>query len=148
MNDTLRRIKARKAAALASRQTAAEQRAESIRLRSEAAAPLFAALKDVEGELVKVSVLSTIWPEDFHNRDDHAAVLVESFVGDARAPSGVRLHVPWGIQRFEVEQLDDGDLSYVSVRETLGGRPHVATFSSGEQWLNNFYNTMAKLLEV
>ncbi len=148
MSDTLRQIKARRDAALATKQTAAERRAEAIRRRAEAAAPLFAALKDVEGELVKVSVLRQIWPEDFHTRDDHARVLVESLCGDPRQPSGVRLHVPGGYKRFEVEMLDDGTLTYVSARETVGGRPHVATYNHREQWLDGFYRTMAALLEI
>jgi hypothetical protein len=148
MSDTLQRIKARREAALATKQTEAERRAESIRRRSEAAVPLFAALKDVEGELVKVAVLRQIWPEDFHNRDEHARVLVESIVGDPRQPCGVRLHVPGGYKRFEVEMLDDGSLSYVSARETVGGRPHVAAYNGREQWLDAFYGTMASLLEI
>jgi hypothetical protein len=148
MSDTLQRIKARREATLASKQTAAERRAESIRRRSEAAAPLFAALKDVEGELVKVSVLRQIWPEDFHNRDEHARVLVESLIGEPGQPYGVRLHVPGGYKRFEVEMLDDGSLAYVSARETVGGRPNVAAFNHREQWLDAFYGAMASLLEI
>ncbi|WP_058557942.1 hypothetical protein [Thiohalocapsa sp. ML1] len=148
MSDTLQRIKARKDAALATKQTEAERRAESVRRRAEAAAPLFSALKDVEGELVKVTVLRQIWPEDFHNRDDKARVLLEAYVGDPAAPCGVRLHVPGGHRRFEVEELPDGTLTYVGVRETLGGRPHVASYTDREQWLDAFYNTMASLLEI
>ncbi|WP_295886617.1 hypothetical protein [uncultured Thiohalocapsa sp.] len=148
MSDTLQRIKARKEAAVATRQTAAERRAESVRRRAQAAAPLFAALKDVEGELVKVTVLRQIWPEDFHARDDQARVLVEAFTGDPAQPCGVRLHVPGGHKRFEVEELDDGTLSYVVARETLGGRPHVASYTHQEQWLDAFYEAMASLLEI
>jgi len=148
MSDTLQRIKARREAALASKQTEAERRAEAVRRRAEAAAPLFAALKDVEGELVKVSVLQQIWPESFHNRDDRARVLVESLCGDPGQPCGVRLHVPGGYKRFEVEMLDDGSLTYVSARETVGGRPHVATYNERDQWLDAFYGAMASLLEI
>lgn len=148
MSDTLQRIKARREATLASRQTEAERRAESVRRRAEAATPLFAALKDVEGELVKVTVLRQIWPEDFHDRDEHARVLVESILGDPAQPCGVRLHVPGGYKRYEVEMLDDGSLSYVSARETVGGRPHVAAYGDRDQWLDAFYGTMASLLEI
>jgi hypothetical protein len=148
MSDTLRRIKARREAALATKQTEAERRAEAIRRRAEAAAPLFAALKDVEDELVKVPVLRQIWPESFHYRDDHARTLLESLCGDPQQPSGVRLHVPGGYKRFEVEMLNDGTLTYVSARETTGGRPYVATYQNREQWLDAFYGVMSALLEI
>jgi hypothetical protein len=148
MSDTLQRIKARKNAALASKQTEAERRAASTQRRAEAAQPLFAALRDVEGQFVKVKVLRQIWPEDFHNRDEHARVLVDSKLGDLSQPCGVRLHVPGGYRRFEVEEASDGGLNYISARETIGGRPHVATYTDRDQWLDAFYGTMASLLEI
>lgn len=148
MSDTLQRIKARKDAAIATKQTAAQRRAASIRRRAEAAAPLFAALKDVERELVKVSVLRQIWPEDFHDRDDKARALVKAHTGDAAQPCGVRLHVSGGHKRFEVEELQDGTLSYVVARETLGARPHVASYTRQDQWLDAFYEAMAAPLEI
>jgi hypothetical protein len=148
LNDTFQRIKALREAALATKQRATAQHLESLRRRGEAAVPLFDALEEVQDELVKVSVLRQIWPEDFHSRDEHARGLIESVLGDPQRPCGVRLHVPGGHKRFEVEILDDGSLAYVSARETLGGRPHVIAYASREQWLNALYATMASLLEI
>jgi hypothetical protein len=148
MNETLKRIKARVDQAVETRMTEAEKQAEMVRKRAAAAVPLFQAFKDVRHQLVKVSVLKSIWPEDFHNRDDHATVLVADILGDRRTPYGIRLHIPGGFRRFEVDVLSDGSLDYVAVRESLGGRPHVANFNSVEQWLDTFYITMGTLLEL
>jgi hypothetical protein len=148
MNDTLKRIKARVDKAVETRLTEAEKQANIARQRAAAAVPLFEAFKDVRNQLVKVSVLQRIWPEDFHNKDDHATVLLSDVLGDKRAPYGLRLHIPGGFRRFEVEVLADGNLNYVAVRESLGGRPHVANFNSPEPWLDSFYITMGSLLEL
>ena len=148
MNDTLKRIQARRNMAVESRLSEEHKRAEAARRKSEAAAPLFAAFNDVRNQLVKVSVLKFIWPEDFHNRDEHASVLVAEIIGDRHQPCGIKLHVPGGYRRFEVELLSDDDLTYVVFRDTLGGRPHVSNYNNPEQWLDTFYGTMASLLEI
>jgi hypothetical protein len=148
MNDTLKRIQARRNMAIESRLSEEHKRAEAARRKAEAAAPLFAAFDDVRNQLVRVNVLKQIWPEDFHSRDDHASVLVAEIIADRHQPYGIKLHVPGGHRRFEVEILPDGDFSYVVSRDTLGGRPHVSNYSSREQWLDTFYGTMASLLEI
>jgi hypothetical protein len=148
MNDTLKRIRARVDKVAETRMTEAEKQAGIARRKAAAAVPLFEAFKDVRNELVKVSVLQRIWPENFHDKDDHATVLLSAILGDKRAPYGLRLHIPGGYRRFEVEVLADGSLNYVAVRESLGGRPHVANFNSPEPWLDSFYLTMGSLLEL
>ena len=107
--------------------TEAEQHAEMVRRRTAAAIPLFKAFQDVRHQLVKVSVLQRIWPEDFRNRDDHATVLVAAIIGDRRSPCGIKLHIPGGFRRFEVEVLNDGSINYIAARESLGGRPHISS---------------------
>jgi hypothetical protein len=148
MNDTLKRIKARVDKAAETRGTEAEKQASNAQQRAAAAVPLFKAFKDVRNQLVKVSVLQRIWPEDFQDKDDHATVLLSDVLGDKRAPYGLRLHIPGGFRRFEVEVLADGNLNYVAVRESLSGRPHIANFNSPEPWLESFYITMGSLLEL
>jgi len=148
MNETLKRIKARVDEAVETRMTETEKQANMARKKAAAAVPLFEAFKDVRTQLVKVSVLQRIWPEDFHNKDDHATVLLSEILGDKRAPYGLRLHIPGGFRRFEVEVLADGNLNYIAVRESLGGRPHVANYNSPEPWLDSFYLTMGSLLEI
>jgi hypothetical protein len=148
MNETLKQIRARAENAYQKRMTEEQRRAQRERRKGEAAAPLFEAFKDVRNQLVKVSVLQRIWPEDYHERNDRALVLVAELIGDRRRPHGIKLHVPGGYRRFAVEILDDESLSYLASREVLGGRPHVVSYEDREQWLDAFYSTMASLLEL
>lgn len=148
MNETLNQIRAKAEKAVETRTTEAQKRAQMEQRKSQAAAPLFAAFKDVRNELVKVSVLQRIWPEDYFKRNDRATVLVADIIGDRHKPYGLRFHIPGGYRRFEVEILNDDSINYIASRESLGGRPHIANYQDREQWLNTFYTTMATLLEL
>lgn len=148
MNDTLNLIKVRQDKAAEARQTDAQKRAEIARTRAEAAEPLFAGFRDVRSQLVRVSVLQLIWPEDYESRDDRATALVADILGDRERPYGIKFRIPGGYRRFQVEIADDGSPSFVVIRESPSGKPYVATYRSSDEWLEAFYGTMATLLEL
>ncbi len=148
MNETLKRIRAEANQAIDSRLSEAEERKFAARRRSEAAAPLFRAFKDVRNQFVRIDVMRQIWPNDYHQRDDRASGLVAELIGGEEYPCGLRLFIPGGFRRFQVDLAPDDSISFVASRESAGARPHYMTFTQEEPWLDVFYKTMAHLLEI
>ena len=121
---------------------------ELARQRSEAAAPLLQAFADIQHRFVRIDVLKRIWPSDYQRRPDHARGLVAGVLGGERYPYGLSLFIPGGHAVFEVDLTWDGQLHYVSSRETTSTRPQAARFETPEPWLEEFYQTLAQLLEL
>lgn len=115
---------------------------------SELAAPLIRAFRDVEGEFVRISMLSRIWPHDYDRRDDRVAALLIAWVGPESAPHGLKLAVPNGSLTFEVSLKRDGSAVFTCVRDSLGQRPSIMDFANQEDWLEFFYKSIADLVEL
>ncbi|MTW19789.1 hypothetical protein [Allochromatium palmeri] len=115
---------------------------------SELAAPLVRAFRDVEGEFVRISILSRIWPDDYACRDDRVAGLLMAWIGPESAPHGLKLAVPNGLLTFEVTLKRDGSAVFTCVRDTLGQRPAIMDFANRDDWLEFFYKSIADLVEL
>jgi hypothetical protein len=115
---------------------------------SELAAPLVRAFRDVEGEFVRISVLSRVWPDDYDRRDDRVAGLLITWIGPESAPQGLKLAVPNGSLTFEVTLKRDGSAVFTCVRDTLGQRPAIMDFANRDDWLEFFYKSIADLVEL
>jgi len=124
------------------------QRRELHASCSELAAPLVRAFRDVEGEFVRISVLSRIWPDDYDRRDDRVAGLLIAWIGPESAPHGLRLAVPNGSLSFEVTLKRDGSAVFSCVRDTHGQRPAIMDFANRDDWLEFFYKSIADLVEL
>lgn len=148
MNETLKRIKQQANKEVDSKLLKKdEQRAHILRC-VEAARPLFQAFEDIKGQFVKITILRQIWPTDYHQRDDHAPVLIAQVIGGDETPRGLMFHLPGGHRRFETELQPDGEMGYIVSTDMAGTRPQYITFASTEPWLDMFYKTMAHLLEL
>ncbi|EGV18957.1 hypothetical protein ThimaDRAFT_1761 [Thiocapsa marina 5811] len=148
VNDTLSKIKAQAERARTSHEEVKETSLEKAQRRHEAALPLLKAFADVQDNFVKIDVLKRIWPRDYDRRPDRVHGLVAAVLGGEAHPCGIMLHVPGGLCSFEVRESWDGNITYVSSRETNGSRPLLWQFDQPDPWLDGFYRTMAGLLEV
>ena len=146
MNDTLSRIKAQAEQARNDRNQQKQSVVDAAQQRHEAALPLLKAFADVQNHYVKIAVLKTLWPDDYHRRDDRARGLVAGLLGGERQPYGLRLRAPGGYRTWEVQTGWAGDFLYVVSRETEGARPLLTQFDQPEPWLDTFYQAMATLL--
>lgn len=147
MNDTLSKIKAE---ADRRRESAAMGRASSAdlaRRRNEAAAPLLKAFGDIQDAFVRIDMLKRIWPQDYQRRPDRARGLVAGLLGGERYPSGLSVHIPGGKATFEVELTWDGKILYVVSREANGSQS-TSKVEKPELWLDEFFKTMATMLEL
>jgi hypothetical protein len=148
MNDTLSRIKAEAARRQAATATGKSSAQELAQRRHEAAAPLFKAFADVENSFVRIDALKEIWPDDYLRRPDRARGLIAGVLGGDRHPCGLALHIPGGQASYVVELTWDGQIVYVSSRQTKTAQPQSWKFEKPEPWLEGFYLTMATLLEL
>ena len=115
---------------------------------AELAAPLVQAFRDVQGEFVRITMLSRIWPDDYHQRDDRVAGLLLAWIGPESAPQGLKLAMPNGSLIFEVSLKRDGSAVFTCVRDTLGQRPAIMDFANHDDWLEFFYKSIAELIEL
>ena len=147
MNDTLSKIKAE---ADRRRESEAMGRASSVdlaRRRSEAAVPLLKAFGDIQDAFVRIDMLKRIWPQDYQRRSDRARGLVAGVLGGERYPYGLSVHIPGGKATFQVELTWDGKILYVASREAHGSQS-ASKLETPEPWLEEFFKTMATMLEL
>lgn len=148
MNDTLQKIKAEAERSQASADTGKASSIELAQRRCMAAKPLLDAFAEVQDAFVRIDVLKTIWPQDYHQRPDRARSLISGIHGGERFPCGISLYIPGGQTTFRVETTWDGKLLYVLSRDLHSTQPRSWTFDTPDPWLQGFYQTMAALLEV
>lgn len=148
MNDTLSRIKAEAERRRNSDANGKATSQEQAQRRSEAAQPLFKAFADVQDAFVRIDVLKGIWPDDYQRRPDRARGLLMGVLGGERYPYGLSLFIPRGQASYQVEINWEGKILYIASREAAASRPQSRRFDTPEPWLEDFYLTMASLLEL
>jgi len=148
MTRTLDLVKA--AAEKANRQArhAEKYREENLRRQAEAAKPLLAAFKDLEGELVKVEVLKQIWPKDYQQRSEKFGSLLAGYVVYRGECYGLEIMIPGGIMRFTSEFSAEGENRFWATKEVGGLRPMAMDFGDRDDWLEFFYKSVAHLIEL
>jgi hypothetical protein len=148
MNNILDKLRAHAEESRRSREDAAERAARRTSALAAAAAPLVHAFREVQHEPLQVPVLRLVWGKAFDRKDERLVGLLIEVIGPGDAPYGLKLRVPSGTLRFEVELGPSDEPEYLCVRETEGLRPTVSSFADQGHWLEYFYKVLADMVEV
>jgi len=129
-------------------QEAVQRQRKAMETKSELAAPLIAAFREVENEYASIRMMKQVWPDDFSRKPDRVKVFLARYIGPEEAPHGIVLHIANGTLRFEAATFADRPPDLISTKELWGTKSVMLEFPNHEKWFEYFLRVLLELVEL